>query len=395
MLELAQYLVPTSRGQSVKPAAGKPKPWATLEQSFADVSPTKAKETGDKRRSASANPLQGGIERTNRAITMTLNAPDNPITKSTAYSRTLHVQSCATGHQSGGGPGRKWALHRNAKLSIQAADAESTVLKGVVGYISGYTGKSITNTQLKELVERLGGTMRTMGNSAKITHIFCLSNLSGSKAQAALESKKKNRTKLVLPEWVIECAKRGKRVSETQYACRLFNEIQESTYDHFTAVASERESASPSDASTSSSSISPPIASTSTSYFPASPRPRPSSPKRSSPPRPKAAPTKVGESTPATSLLLAQIAATKAAQPPSPKKRKRAKHTAEYETAADVYPPTQPSPERARKRAKREEQRKREEVVVLGSSDTEFLEGPEDELDELDEWGMPPSGQRR
>lgn len=60
-----------------------------------------------------------------------------------------YEQSCASGHQSGGGgSGAKWTLHRNAKLKLQQKDAESQVLKGVVAYISGYTGASLLLVKL-------------------------------------------------------------------------------------------------------------------------------------------------------------------------------------------------------------------------------------------------------
>jgi len=106
--------------------------------------------------------IEGGISEYNRAIKRTLGKEDNPVTNSTSYSRTMHVQvsilflsiveveeltkrgreqSCATGHQGGGGAGGKWTLHRNAKLRLQAAEKQSESLKGVIGYISGYTGE--------------------------------------------------------------------------------------------------------------------------------------------------------------------------------------------------------------------------------------------------------------
>jgi len=96
----------------------------------------------------------------NKVIRSTLGKEDNPVTNSTSYSRTLHVQSNATGHQGGGGgaSGRGWALHRNAKLAIQAAEKETDTLRGVVGYISGYTG-DVTNLELRACVERQGGRM--------------------------------------------------------------------------------------------------------------------------------------------------------------------------------------------------------------------------------------------
>ncbi|GAA5969541.1 hypothetical protein JCM11641_008150 [Rhodosporidiobolus odoratus] len=404
---MEQYLISTkpstSRSQPFKPAAGKPKPYSSL--AHASSVSLRSPEKDGKRRGASANPLQGGIERANNAIVKTLAAEDNPITKSTAYSRTLHVQSCASGHQSGGG-GARWTKHRNQKLREQAADTETTTLRGVTAYISGYTGKDITNMQLKVLIEMQGGVVKTVG-SAKVTHIFITNNLSGSKAQKALEAKKHNGSKLVTPEWAVECARTGRRVSEARFQAPIFNEVQGSTYNIFASAG--RDSASPSDASTSSSSssVSPPIASTSSGFpFPpasssnasTSPRLR-SSTSTNKPPAP-VAPTKTPTS--ATALLLAQIDATKAALPPSPPrpKNRHKKHAATCESAADVFAPTQayvpyvkPEVEAEPVKVKLGGRcREWSGEIVLGSSD---VEGEGEGEDKLDEWGMPPSGQRR
>ena len=70
-----------TRAPSVKPAEGKPRPYATL----ADA-PKASSE------SASLNKIQGGVREANRALINTLGKEDNPITNSTAYQRTLHVQ---------------------------------------------------------------------------------------------------------------------------------------------------------------------------------------------------------------------------------------------------------------------------------------------------------------
>jgi hypothetical protein len=57
------------------------------------------------------------------------------------------------------------------------------------------------------------------------THIFSTSNLSGSKAQKYFESNKKNKFKLVLPEWAFECEKRGKRVAEARFIAPIKHEV--------------------------------------------------------------------------------------------------------------------------------------------------------------------------
>ena len=117
------------RAASVNPAQGKARPY----ESLTDAPKAPASLT-------SKNMVQGGLRDRNKAILKTLGKEDNPITNSTAYSRTMHIQSCATGHQSGGG-GKRWTLHRNAKLKLQAADSETQALKGIIAYINGYTGQ--------------------------------------------------------------------------------------------------------------------------------------------------------------------------------------------------------------------------------------------------------------
>lgn len=90
--------------------------------------------------------LQQGLRGSNAQFLSkaALHDPDNPITHSKTGERTLMIQSCASGHQtsnsnsrSGGG---SWALHRNAKLSIQAQAKSSNIFEGVICYINGYTG---------------------------------------------------------------------------------------------------------------------------------------------------------------------------------------------------------------------------------------------------------------
>ncbi|BGP34210.1 hypothetical protein JCM10296v2_006025 [Rhodotorula toruloides] len=397
------------RSTSVNPAKGKKR----LYDSLADAPKPSSSST-------TLNLVQGGLREANKAIINTLGKGDNPITNSTAYSRSLHVSSCATGHQSGGGPGRKWSLHRNAKLRLQAASAESQTLKGVVAYISGYTGKDITNTQLKELVERQGGQFVTMA-SARCTHIFITQNLSGKKAQHYLEARRKNGTKLVTPEWAIECAKRGRRVVEAKFAAPVYNEQQESTYTIFANDSGASSSAAPP--------VPPPATSgsrrTSETLLPALPIASPSASSSSRPsklPLPPSRPTTSPKT--ATSLLLSQLSHSKSLRSPrspslSPGKKRRRGHVAGWETWK-MSPGTERrvkgSAGERRKGDKGDKGRKeeREEVLVLGSSDVEDEAGPsssrelrprkeltyEDEEDdggedELDEWSMPPSAQVR
>ncbi|BGP26579.1 hypothetical protein JCM10295v2_005532 [Rhodotorula toruloides] len=378
--------------------------------------------------STTLNLVQGGLREANKAIINTLGKEDNPITNSTAYSRSLHVSSCATGHQSGGGPGRKWSLHRNAKLRLQAASAESQTLKGVVAYISGYTGKDITNTQLKELVERQGGHFVTVA-SARCTHIFITQNLSGKKAQHYLEARRKNGTKLVTPEWAIECAKRGKRVGEAKFMAPVYNEQQESTYTIFARDSGASYSANPSPppqpASASPgapSNLLPslPIAATSNSPSSASSRP--------TLPLPRSRPFISTSPKTATSLLLAQLEYSKSLRSPrspslSPGKKRKRGHVAGWKSwvmSPETEKRVRRSPRvkgsasgKAKREGKREE--REEEALVIGSSDVEGKEagpssrelrrrveltyeeeeGKEGNDDELDEWGMPPSAQMR
>ncbi|SCV71480.1 BQ2448_3068 [Microbotryum intermedium] len=187
--------------------------------------------------SIESNPLlAGGIRATNAPLLKQLGTEQSAITNSTSYSRTLHVQaspSVASGHQSGGGrPGgtTKWMVHRNTKLKNQEPDAESDLFKGLVFYINGLTGKSITNQQLKRLIYENGGTMKLV-ESAAVTHAF-VSNLSASKLHRIL-TKKCNRLKYVTVQWAIESVRCGKRLREAEFAAPIFAETQSSVMDHY------------------------------------------------------------------------------------------------------------------------------------------------------------------
>jgi hypothetical protein len=79
----------------------------------------------------------------------------------TSPPRLLSLQSCATGHQSGlGSKAITWALHRNAKLTLQAAPKKSSILSGCVVYVNGYVGREMSNEQLKDIVEENGGRVK-------------------------------------------------------------------------------------------------------------------------------------------------------------------------------------------------------------------------------------------
>lgn len=69
------------RAGSVNPAQGKARPYGSLTD--APKAPTSL---------TSKNLVQGGLRDRNRAILNTLGKDDNPITNSTAYSRTMHIQ---------------------------------------------------------------------------------------------------------------------------------------------------------------------------------------------------------------------------------------------------------------------------------------------------------------
>ena len=69
------------RAGSVNPAQGKPRPY----ESLTDAPKAPASLT-------SKNMVQGGLRDRNKAVIKTLGKEDNPITNSTAYSRTMHIQ---------------------------------------------------------------------------------------------------------------------------------------------------------------------------------------------------------------------------------------------------------------------------------------------------------------
>ncbi|ORY88968.1 hypothetical protein BCR35DRAFT_323995 [Leucosporidium creatinivorum] len=170
--------------------------------------------------------MNGGIKRANKAILgVNLRKEDNAITHSKTGERSIFIQSCATGHQSGGGPkARTWSLHRNAKLTLQAAPKKRSILAGCVVYVNGYVGSELSNEQLKDIVEENGGRVKTMP-SAQCTHIFVHQNLSASKIEKFLKCRT-NKTRYVYPAWAIDSAKAGRRLGEANYASPVFSETQ-------------------------------------------------------------------------------------------------------------------------------------------------------------------------
>ncbi|GAA5876869.1 hypothetical protein JCM16303_006317 [Sporobolomyces ruberrimus] len=366
----------TCSTSSIKPKITRPPQYSSLTEA------TKELVKGD-------TTTDGKRKELNKAIRKTLGKEDNPVTNSTSYGRTMHIQSCATGHQGGGG-GKGWALHRYAKLALQAADKETLTLKGVIACISGYTGPDSTNLELIECVQRQGGRVMITPNGS-CTHIFSTSNLSGSKAQKYFESNKKNKYKLVLPEWAYECERVGKRVSESKFVAPIKHEAQSSIFEIYgsnSTTTSSSAAALLSSTSTSSHLNPNPktIASTSTlsvsdkTTIVLSPSPSPNSPQIQKKRKSKAAPS------------------TK-----SPKKKHRSSSSSSK------------SPEKTVEKKLEKKKERIEELLILGSSDVE-IEDPNlasalmktrpskevrgkkdeaDEVDDLDEFGIPPSAQRR
>ncbi|GAA6061211.1 hypothetical protein JCM10212_001532 [Sporobolomyces blumeae] len=351
------------RAPSVKPAqATRPRPYSSLAEATKDLDDKPA--------------IEGGIRAYNKAIRNTLGKDDCPVTSSTSYARTMHVQSCATGHQGGGGrSGAKWTLHRNQKLRIQAADKVTDSLKGVVGYISGYTGNEMTNLELKACVERQGGTMLTMA-SARCTHIFVTTNLSGSKAQKYLESKKKNRYKLVLPDWAVECEKAGKRLSESRFVAPIRHESQGSAFEIYAS-----HSASTSTSTSTSTSASTMITSSSSTALlksASSLLPAPSNPPSASTDIPQRRLRSPAPRSPPPSRPVANDAIVVLSPSPSPKSKPKRRKTSTRSTSSSSTATTTTSFSAKEVRSARYDQGKGKEknddpgeVLILGSSDVE------------------------
>ncbi|KAL8293217.1 hypothetical protein RQP46_000911 [Phenoliferia psychrophenolica] len=171
--------------------------------------------------------LQGGIKLANKALLRTLKDAGNPLTSSESYSRTEHIQSCASGHQQGGGGSAgPWRVHRTAKLKKQAAEKATDIFKGVVGHISGYTGAT-PNLRLIALVQENGGEMR-MTPSGSVTHIITTTGLSGSKMESYL-TKRRVKCKIVTPAWILDSIANGKRLEEAKFAV-VASELQQSIH---------------------------------------------------------------------------------------------------------------------------------------------------------------------
>lgn len=181
-------------------------------------------------------PLAGGVALANKAtLGKRLRDPTNPLTSSDAYERTSHLQSIASGHQSGGGHGEDvaWNVVRQAKLAEQAPVSSSLLFAGVVAYVNGYTGREslcslfyladkrsadTTDLELKKMIQRQGG-MVLFNLSAKCTHILALVRLSGSKEEKFLRMQRnKMNLKVVTPSWVLDSVRNGRRANEAAYA---------------------------------------------------------------------------------------------------------------------------------------------------------------------------------
>ncbi|KAI5480910.1 BRCT domain containing protein [Pseudohyphozyma bogoriensis] len=312
--------------------------------------------------------VDGGIRRANKANLATLQDADNPITHSTAYERHMHIQSCATGHQSGGGGHSSWRVHRNTKLKNQAAEKTGAVLAGVVAYINGYTG-GITNLELIALVQANGGEIRYIP-SASCTHIFSTQGLSGSKSHKFFTSKKVSKTKVVTPNWAIQSVASGKRMNEANFQV-LHHDIQTSMHAILRdkgALADHRPKKHVSAYECAADvlegrgiSFSPP-----TAPLP-SPKERPTTPKRSSP---RTLPPLKKKSSTVDVLVIED----------SPE--------LSPQVGFDVAEDTEETEE---EEEEEEEEDTKEEVTLSGVID-DLMDGWDDQ--ELDDWGMPPSGQR-
>ncbi|CEQ40762.1 SPOSA6832_02392 [Sporobolomyces salmonicolor] len=394
------------RDPSLKPSSSKPRPYASL--------------TGASKLAKERSALEGGVREANKPILKTLGKEDNPITHSDAYSRALHVQlcigpskrrrtrsqvgppsQCQTPH-----PGRREAVQYaqgclGTRVRVPRARWSGTEqYDGSAHELGVRVGNEITNQGLKACVERQGGRIVTVA-SARCTHVFVTSNLSGSKAQKYLEARKKCGYRLVLPEWATECERRGRRVCEAAFAAPVKNELQESAYTIFgksTSISTSTSYAVPSTAASSASSClinhSPPRA-------------------HNQPTHPYKPPSPSSRQTKRTRLTVGEGENGEAVLSPSPSPRSQRKKRREKEKLHSWG-------KKGKGKGKDVAKEEVEDVLVLGSSDVEvetdvepevgvhveeetlgdkdeFAEEEEEELEgpELDEWGMPPSGQRQ
>lgn len=274
----------TSRAPSVKPAEGKARPYASL----ADASKPSARETSSNRIQGGVRDANKALINTlgkednpitnSTACQRTLHVQARRLARSLDYrERPLTDTRCRHAELLDGTSGRRRAWQQVDAAPQRKAhapgrrgrddDAQGSrsmyqrlhgcVLPVCAGVHPGQTdrrdlsraGDDITNMQLRELVQRQGGKMvyvhlpvklvaeekapltrpshaRSTVPSARCTHVFIRENLSGSKAQKFLESNRKNGTKLVTPQWAIECARRGRRVAEAQFAAPVYNEAR-------------------------------------------------------------------------------------------------------------------------------------------------------------------------
>ncbi|CDZ98168.1 Translesion DNA polymerase-REV1 deoxycytidyl transferase [Phaffia rhodozyma] len=151
----------------------------------------------------------------------TTDLPSNPITHA---SRPVDVVvSCSTGHQvSSHGGGKKRAelgnymKAREQKIKNQVAGKKNDLFRGVIAWIDGYTGPTITNLELKDLVHSNGGLV-AMYPGKKVTHILTAASLSGSKTHALLTKTVGWKPVVVDPMWIVECVNSGKRIGSEKW----------------------------------------------------------------------------------------------------------------------------------------------------------------------------------
>lgn len=124
----------------------------------------------------------------------------------------------------------------------------STLFKGVIAWLDGYTGPEFSNLQLKDIIQTNGGLISCVHKEgwgllltretslftyptrllhthlhsqypgSHVTHILTSQCLSGSKTHAFLTKRKGWKPAIVRPGWVEECVRLGSRSSEARWA---------------------------------------------------------------------------------------------------------------------------------------------------------------------------------
>ncbi|KAL7004963.1 hypothetical protein EMMF5_005448 [Cystobasidiomycetes sp. EMM_F5] len=163
------------------------------------------------------SPIQ--LKQTVIDITKSLKSADNPITHSTSYGG-FHRTSI-----------KAHTLDRNYKLKAQAAACQSDIFKGVKCYINGVTTPLIGNLDLIRILQENGADVRYNFSKRSCTHIICTSNLSASKTHKELSNR--SSTKVVSPQWVLDCVSEGKKLAETKYKVLSASETQHSVKEQF------------------------------------------------------------------------------------------------------------------------------------------------------------------